>query len=268
MTAIDARGALAGVSVLVPVRVDSEERLRNLHDLLTRQLAGCLADQVVVECDERPRARDLAVAVGARYGFVHRDASDGFPKAALLNAAAAHAREPVLCLHDVDVVVSRAQYAAAARRARGGECLVLPYDGRYVDVPEARRGDVLAGAGPEGLRIVWDQAVGGVVFARRSAWDDAGGMNPAFVSWGPEDVEFVERMARLGHPAGRVAGPLYHFAHPRPPDSSPRHARFDDNVAERLRVKALSDAELRQMVRTWARYDRTAGLLVEWEHPG
>jgi GR25 family glycosyltransferase involved in LPS biosynthesis len=75
--------------------------------------------------------------------------------------------------------------------------------------------------------------------------------NQYMISYGPEDYERYERFKKLGFKLARIKGPLYHMDHHIGPDSSDKHSDFKNNEKEYLKVKSMSQEELKQYISTW-----------------
>ena len=128
------RVALDDVTVIVPVRIDSPDRLRNLGlvlEWMRRSFAG--VETLVVEHDVRPRAEAVAVEFGAEYVFIEADGC--FHKSRVFNIGIALAGRRFVLLQDCDVLLAAGAIAEAARRLRTGDAdCVYPYNGVMLQV--------------------------------------------------------------------------------------------------------------------------------------
>lgn len=246
---------LDDLTVTIPFRRDSGERLLNLG-VVTRALEAHTTARVVVGTGQ-PAELDGVVAASAEVVQVDDPAGRPFHRTRVLNHLAAAVTTPLLANHDADVVVPLGQLeAAAAALSSGAADLVLPYDGRMVDVPLPahpwlERGDYAA-LPPSGVRLLHPRSVGGCVLWRTCAFRAAGMENERFRSWGLEDVERVERAARLGLTVRRGDGVLYHLRHARGPDSVETGRLYAANQRELARIRGLDDASLRAEVAGWS----------------
>jgi hypothetical protein len=227
----------ADLTVVIPFRHDLPERLENLGAVLA-QLAAMLAGArvLVLENGPAPAAAALAARHGAEW---HGTRSEGpFHRTAMLNEGMiGRARTPLAASWDTDALIHPAALAQALGRLRAGAGagaeagagIVLPHDGRFVNVAGARRAALiarpdLAGLPPEApvtarrgeVSLMATGSVGGVVLVDRAAFAQAGGYHEQFRAWGFEDAELAARMARFGHRVEWTAGfPLVHLDHPR-----------------------------------------------------
>jgi len=240
------------LTITLAVRIDTDDRLRNLLAAVRAASASTTARVVVGISDPRSIAEQLPA--GVELLAIH-DPPGPFHRTRVLNELADAVRTPYLANLDADVVVPAAQWADALTRLRAGADMVLPYEGPVTDVPFAHhpwleRGDL--SAMPTVLHsLLHPASVGGCVLWRRSAHRAAGMDNERFISWGAEDDERLTRATTLGLDVQRCAGPLYHLRHRRGPDSGPDNPHFPANTAELARVSAMNRAELAAEVAGW-----------------
>ena len=259
-----ARLPLDDLTITIPFRLDSRDRLLNLG-VVTRALEAHTTARVLVGTG---RSDGVAGTVppGIEVIEVPDPPEQPFHRTRILNRLAAAASTPLLANHDADVVVPLDQLAAAVASLRTGEAdLVLPYGGRMVDVPLSahpwlERADY-ASMPPAGIGVLHPGSVGGCVLWRASSFRAAGGENERFRSWGLEDVERIERATRLGLELRRVDGVVYHLRHARGPDSDETNRWFAANEEELARIGALDPERLRDEVGRWP-------WLEEAEPPG
>lgn len=247
------RGRVHDVTAVVPLRVDSVERAQNVDAVLRFVRRNLGAVPVLVR--EQPHSGSPDVSLPPTVDHRSADAGPVFHKAPLLNGAILAAQTRLVLLQDADVLVADAELRGAIEAVSSGEVdLAVAHDGRVYELAGADReralgvaqAPVLAAGDPVAVR-----ARGGVVVARRDALLEAGLFCERFVGWGPEDVELVERVGRLGGVVRFGLSPAWHLAHPRGADGGPGHAHHAANVVELRRLRSLSVAELRREVGGW-----------------
>jgi hypothetical protein len=254
---------LSDFSAIIPVRIDTTDRLRNLRAVLgwfERYVHG--AELLVLEHAERAQCEALAREFHAAHFF--RPSQGCFHKSRVFNLGLALASRRFALLYDCDVLLDPAALARCAHLLRAGEAsFVYPYDGVMLQVrPEAggRPWELLArawGGGaqdalPPGLEPLHgtpdDPSSGGALAADRRALILAGGLNENIVSYGCEDTELETRLRKLGHAPARLAGfHCFHLHHRRGPDSH-YNGLHASNLAEWRKVEAMSPEQVARYV--------------------
>lgn len=236
----DERIDLSDVTFVVPLYVESEDRLRNLGIVL-RFIARHFRTRVLVIEDTGKGAggpaKDIASGLGFEHFAVAGNDSPYFHKTWMVNHGIEESTTPMVVVHDSDIVMDRLQYVLARDVIRDGANVAFPYNGTVIDVPaenfvtfsqslDAGSFDPLApGNGYPGI-----EAHGGAVFFSRHAIDMSGGFNETIVAWGLEDREMIERLEKLGMPTQRGDGPLFHLRHARTVNSDETHPFWTANV--------------------------------------
>jgi hypothetical protein len=210
-----------------------EERLPLLLAALRTIAAqeGVRLECIVVQ--QEPRAT-LAGRLPSWVRLVHTPPREGLPfcRSWAFNVGAAHARAPLLVLHDNDLLVP-AGYASriVAHVAQGWDAMNLKRFIFYLGERHTR--EFVSGAAgllahaPEA--IMQNAQGGGSIAITRDAFERIGGMDESFVGWGGEDNEFWDRacLLRTWH-WGYL--PLLHLWHPaqggKYEDSNPTLAHY------------------------------------------
>lgn len=226
------------ISIVIPLRVDSKERLDNLHFILSLLLQMPFVDVDILEADVEQRFHLLHHDERVRYRFVE-DSDPVFHRTHYLNRLLLAARHPVAGVWDTDVIIRSVQLAEAVEQIRMGSVMSFPYDGRFIflnkeeslavreDLSVLEKMEIFYGGRP---------SVGGAFLVDRDKYLEAGGENERFYGWGPEDAERVKRLEILELPVSRVEGPLFHLHHPRGVNSG-----FDYGERDKQNLQALLD---------------------------
>jgi tetratricopeptide (TPR) repeat protein len=252
----DGRHDLRDTTILIPFRADSDDRRRNLRWIVGFLLKHVDATLLIGEDKDGPS--DVPDALGpelaARCRHLHLRGNDTpfTHKAHLINRMAEAADTPIVALHDTDIVVDPVQYVLARDAVRRGGGLVFPYNGLFFWImgrEVLRFGHTLSAAPLNAVcprfPLMHRNSPGGGAFFDRERLLANGGYNEAFLSWGFEDDEIVERFRRLGLGVERVPGPLYHLEHARPANSSEQNPFFEANRTELERVRNADGDTLR-----------------------
>lgn len=262
--------ALRDTAFIVPVRIDSPDRLRNLDLVLTwldRHFEG--HGTLVLEHGRAAEAESTVRERGAEHVFLRSDGC--FHKSHVFNLGLAIADRPYVLLYDCDVLVPPRAIESAIEMLRRDEAdYVYPYNGVMLEVrcdddaPGAildgafltstivARGEV-AEALPGGATCLngteTEPSTGGALACKRRTLLLQGGFNPNIVSYGCEDTELETRVRKLGARIARLPGfNCFHIRHRRGPDSRYNHLHAA-NLAEWKKVEAMSGEEVSAYVR-------------------
>ncbi|KAA3621302.1 MAG: glycosyltransferase family 2 protein [Proteobacteria bacterium] len=265
------KAALPDLSVVVTIRIDSPDRVRNLT-LILGFLSRFFEDIeiVVVEQADEPGVKDLVSAIPGSVYVYFRDPTCFYKSRNLNHGASISTRKFILIL-DADVFLApRALVVAHDKLRRGDAKFVYPYNGVMLQVRNERIAgrceldgefieslgfvDIRTSESPhetgiERLYGAWDwPGVGGALMVERRAFFGCGGYNPNIFSYGVEDGELDYRMRKLaGSPLRLEAYNCYHLEHRRGVDS--RYNNFaNSNRAEFDRVRSMSAHDLRRYV--------------------
>lgn len=254
---------LRDVTFMIPCRIESPDRRRNLR-ILVSYLRKHLHTNILI-CEDNPERRDVpGIMAGlgfteADYGYIHLDGNDSpfTHKAKQINVMAEAARTPILVVQDTDVVVEPTQYVFAQHAVRGGAALACPFNGLFFDIAA----DYIAGV-EQHLAVgqidlfdprndmLYKNSYGGSVFFGRDVFTRLGGFNENFISWGWEDFEIYRRLEKLDERVERMWGPLLHLSHARATNSLKQNPWYDHNTAEYDRVVGMTkDAILADIAR-------------------
>ncbi len=242
------------LTILIPVRIDSSDRLRNLV-MCTNALLSTLTAQIVVGIGDPELVRehlDSRVIIRRLHDPLHQV----FHRTRICNDLARLVDTTYIAVVDTDVVVPRSQWKSALESLRADDAdLVYPFDGRMVEVSYGchswlERGDFDC-LPIDSQRIIEALSVGGCFIFNRETFTKFGMENENFKSWGFEDDERVLRAYRLGLRVKRLPGVIYHVFHRRGPDSRPDNPFIQSNAQEVQRIKQLKIAELRAEVKQW-----------------
>lgn len=260
LLAILARGEkldLRDVTFMVPCRIESPDRRRNLR-ILVSYLRKHLHTNILI-CEDNPERQDVPGIMAelglapADYGYIHLTGNDSpfTHKAKQINVMAEAASTPVVVVQDTDVVVEPTQYVFAQHAVRGGAALACPFNGLFFDiaadyVPGVERHLAVGQIDLFDPRneMLYKNSYGGSVFFSREVFTRYGGFNENFISWGWEDFEIYRRLERLGLRVERMWGPLLHLSHARATNSVKQNLWYDSNTAEYERVVALSREQI------------------------
>jgi len=244
---------LSDVTFLVPLRVDSGERLRNvitttswlLEHITTNVIVG-VADVASVQPLLDPRAQVVQIDDNPRLPFhVTR----------VFNELSRHVATPLFVHYDTDIIIPVGQFHVAAEMIRSDNYdVVLPYE-TWVSVPSEEIPTLLTTNdvthAPVGFPRSLGDPVGGCVMRSMRNFTDVGMDNEHFIGWSPEDKERIHRAQVLGSRITRVPGPMFHLEHPRQTPQPYSDPYWQVGQAEFERIQLLSTDDLMEEMSSW-----------------
>lgn len=145
------------------------------------------------------------------------DDAPAFNRSRAINRAARDAGAwDVAVIADSDSFVGPDQLAQAIEGAYIDGRMWLAYD-RFCYLGRAMSDRVMAGydgAWEPGVEWTLHGTCSSMVVVRRDVWDQCGGFDEGFESWGMEDVAFSHAAQTFGGGLARAEGPVWHLHHP------------------------------------------------------
>lgn len=237
---------MKNLTFLLPCRIESEDRLKNVITSTTYLLKNFPEAQVILkEVDTRSHFKFRALPVIKKYVNTDRlthifEESDEkfFHKTRILNDLLVASDTDIVYNHDVDIVLPKSSYQTAYNAINDGNAdVVYPFGaGVYqwaVNYSESIFNQFLdsgfdfstldEGKFRVASSIGWGQMIKKEVEVNAGLW------NENFISWGAEDCEFYFRLNSFGYRVGRVNSDIYHFEHGRTFNSHYHNPKFMDN---------------------------------------
>ena len=249
---------LSDLTFIIPIRIDSMDRFLNLKCVLNFFYTNFKTNLIISEDDATQKFNfnpPHNSSIAYEYQFLKNE-SGIFHRTKILNSMIRQAKTPYIANYDCDVLLPLPIYQEAYNLLVDFG-FVYPYSGLFLDVPPSFKDKLISGAIsvqdiPVGeCRSVSTDSVGGAIFVRRDTYIASGMENEHFQSWGLEDLERFARWHKLGFKIARLDNPLYHLAHPRPPNSNFSNPYYEANKREYERVSRMDTHELRAYIHTW-----------------
>jgi len=245
---------LCDITILIPLRIDSDERKDNMDACLTFLSRYPDIRIIVLEADTAPKYKPSLSCEVLKYCFIE-DNDPIFHRTRYLNILLRQVQTPFAGIWDSDVIVPVFQISEAIELCRQGATLCYPYDGHFYNVTERHSRlyrqslnmDILSDNIPYFLGC--PHIVGGAFVVHVAGYLSAGGENENFYGWGPEDSERRERISTWGLTVKRTGGCLYHLYHPRGLNSfyaDNEHKR--NNLREYLKICKMKKFELQEYI--------------------
>lgn len=250
---------LKDVTFLIPVRIDSENRLENLYIVLQYLDKFFDTNIIIIESDNKAKVDKNILPASCVYKFI-RDDNILLHRTKINNELIRKAQTKIVSLSDTDVIIPIKQITESIRLIRQNTAqMVYPYDGSFVSVDSLFKemflkiiDDELLILNQTKFLVGVKRSFGGTVFVNRDDYINAGMENEYFESWGPEDLERWKRMKILGYTIKRTEGNLFHLPHERFINSS--YNNTESRIAymeEYFKICNLRKKELRNYIKTW-----------------
>ncbi len=251
--------------IVIPFRCDSTHRLENLGAAI-QHLKKTVHSVELILIEDGPELMASSYVDDPYVTYIGQQNNNSFHKTVLLNKAFEEiATRPFVASFDADVLLYPKALEEALNCLRSGQAFISPFNGMFFDVKGDTRQElltnpnlsdwppeiVLAEEKPTEKKVVCinRNSPGGVVIFDIDAFNRAGGYNEIFKTWGFEDDEIVNRMAKFGFELAKVPNyPLLHLEHPRGKVSSKWYRSNRYNKALYKRLIAKSPAEIEQLV--------------------
>jgi hypothetical protein len=222
------------LTFLIPVKLESEDRIRNLITVLSF-LSKFNSQILVKESDISPKFENFVLPNlknidNIDYTFEKQN-NNFFHKTKILNDLIDKSTTEVVANYDTDVILPIQSIQKAYKMiASGYSDVVYPYGcGVYQravtytpDVYEKYINSSLDDQSIDILKnnsILSNSTIGWCQFIRKKNYINSYMMNEEFAAWGPEDCELYYRLNVLGNKVDRIDDIIYHLNHARSVDS-------------------------------------------------
>lgn len=245
------------ISFVIPARIDSMERLRNLQTVIA-ELSVFNSPIHILEADSEQKIH-IKPHDNIKVTFIE-DPNPIFYRTKYLNKLLRQVQTPFVGVWDADVIVPHQQIKHSINAlCKEGFIFSSPFDGSYLMMNKTlsetycktRNSQLLNSK--NGLEKLWEKPVwGGAFLVNRITYLQCGGENEHFYGWGPEDSERIHRLEILGHTIHRSKGTLYHLWHPRGKNS--QYATLEQANHTRLeliKVCNMEKEELETYIASW-----------------
>ena len=255
---------LTDTTFIIPVRIESEDRLRNVITSVCFLLENFDTRIIIKEFDRQstfltmalPQIMDYLEGKEENITHIFEQSDDPhFYRQMFINQMLDMVETEVVGNYDSDVLLPIDSIIESQRMIVEDEAdVVYPYGwGTYQEkippsdqlVSEFLSNDcdfsVFEG------KTTPDRAESGhVQFIRTSSYREAGMENENFVAYAPEDKERLHRFRTLGYRVGRLEKKVYHLEHARTPNSWINNPHMNNNLQLWDFLQSLNEEELRQ----------------------
>lgn len=244
---------LSNATFIIPLRIESADRMRNIITLLCFLLGNFDTNVIVKEVDSEPVFEESVLPqikefIGNDINLVHIfEKSDDpvFYRMHILNEMLAMSKTDVVINYDCDVLMPVETYVNAYESILNGACdVVYPYGNgnfqKQVHVTDEIVSDFLNNDFNLSILDKSSQVstsdFGWVQFFNRSVYIEGGMENENFRGSSPEDKERFFRFTTLGYKVRRIDNWIYHLEHSRGANSWPESIRGNPYMAQNFEV--------------------------------
>lgn len=260
---------LRNATFIMPLRIESQDRLRNIVISLAYLLKNFDTNVIIQEVDEdskfqtyaAPQLQNLLDDM-SKVTLIYEESKDPiFHRTRILNDMLMESKTDVVVNYDTDVIFPTSSYNIAySMILNDGYDLVYPYgQGHYQEkvtvnqdlINSLIESDFCENAfanHPDKENSTSDY--GWAQFFNRQSYIDGGMENENFISYGYEDNERPERFERLGFKVGRVDQAIYHMEHARTMNSWFTNPHIENNKNLYEELKAMSPEKLKSYYET------------------
>ena len=240
------------LSFLIPTKIESEDRLRNVCTVLAFLLKNFDAEILIKEVDDEQNVKKFVFPlIYKRFGgipdnlhyFYEKPTKEYFHKTKILNDLIEASETSVVANYDTDVILpTRCIQAAYELIANGTSDAVYPYAvGPYQKAVKyspkmfdeffnSPMGDDDIATYLERDISISSSTIGWCQFIRKRNYIDSFMMNESFAAWGPEDCELHYRLLAMGNKVDRIQQYVYHLEHSRTQDSWFNNPKWQENM--------------------------------------
>lgn len=257
---------LKDATFIIPVRIESDDRLRNVITTLCFLMSNFDTNIIVHEVDKESVFENDALPQIEEYlendisSLTHIFEQSDLPvfhRQRVLNDMLMKANTSVVVNYDCDILLPVESYVSAYNSLLSKESdVVYPYGyGDYqkqIFADDELVSDFLNHDFDfkilETKSKIFMSQYGFVQFFNRQVYIDGGMENENFVAYAPEDVERFYRFATLGYNVSRVDSMVYHLEHKRTENSWINNPYMQTNNHEWEKIQKMKSEELKNYI--------------------
>jgi len=252
---------LSKATFIIPIKIESDDRLRNVITTVCFLLDNFDTTVMVKEVDDQSRFVQDALPQIIAFcddvdGLVHKfeySEDSSFHRQRVLNEMVMESKTEIVVNYDCDIILPISSYIGAYNSILEKKTdVVYPYgDGEYqyrVMADDDLVSDFLSNDFDfsilEKKSTKYDAKYGFCQFFNRDVYIEGGLENENFVAYAPEDVERFYRFNTLGYTVGRMNTYVYHLEHERTPNSWFTNPYMVQNNGEWEKIKIMNKEQL------------------------
>ena len=257
---------LKDATFIVPIRIESDDRLRNVITILCFLITNFDTNIIVHEVDKEsifnkdalPQIKEyLENDISSITHIFEQSDSPSFHRQRVLNDMLMKANTSVVVNYDCDILLPIESYVSAYNLLLSKKSdVVYPYGyGDYqkqIFADDELVSDFLNNDFDfkilEAKSQIYMSQYGFVQFFNRQVYIDGGMENENFVAYAPEDVERFYRFTTLGYNVSRVDSLVYHLEHKRTENSWINNPHMQSNNDEWEKIKKMNGEEIKHYI--------------------
>jgi predicted glycosyltransferase involved in capsule biosynthesis len=247
------------LTFLIPTRIETEDRLRNIISSVSYLLKHVPAKVIVKEVSNQPIFQFRAIPEIKKYvdtsnlTYLYEENQEPlFCKSKILNDLIVAANTKVVANYDIDCILPLESYYQAYEEINLNRAdVVYPYGCGVYQWRAEYNHDIykefikhLDISVLDKQKTLSNSTIGWTQFVNRQKYIDSYMMNENFISWGCEDDEFYYRMSVLGNRIGRIDNYVYHLEHSRTNNSWFSNPNFNNNWVLWNTIKSFDREQL------------------------
>ncbi len=247
------------LTFLIPIRIETEDRLRNIISSVSYLLKHIPAKVIVKEVSDRPIFESSALPEIKKYTntdnliFLYEESNEPlFCKSKVLNDLIVASNTKVVANYDTDCILPISSYHRAYEMINDDQadvvypygCGIYQWKAQYAPEIYDEFVNTLDLSTLDKKKSLSTSTIGWTQFVNRQKYIDSYMMNENFISWGCEDDEFYYRMSVLGNRIGRVDDYVYHLEHSRTHNSWFSNPNFNNNYHLWNKIKTFDKNQL------------------------
>jgi hypothetical protein len=262
---------LTTCTFIIPIRIESEDRMRNVITILCYLLKNFNTKVIIKEVDRQSVYQEEVLPQIEEYlGDSLKNLTHVFEKSddpvfyrmKILNEMISISNTEVISNYDGDILMRPETIIESVNMIQNGHDIVYPYGfGQYQKMIFADDNLVSDFISYEyDFSILerkskdWDAQYGHVQFMNKSSYIEAGMENENFRGSSPEDKERYYRFEKLGYKVGRLNHLIYHLEHSRGNNSWPNSVQgnpyYNDNERLWETIQKMNVEELKNYYST------------------
>lgn len=247
------------LTFLIPTRIETEDRLRNIISSVSYLLKHIPAKVIVKEVSNQPIFQFKAIPEIKKYAdtsnleYLYEESQEPlFCKSKVLNDLIVASSTKVVANYDADCILPIDSYYRAYSSINDDQvdvvypygCGVYQWKSEYNPEIYKKFVRTLDISILDQNKTLSTSTIGWTQFVNRQKYIESYMMNENFISWGCEDDEFYYRMSILGNRIGRIDNYVYHLEHSRTHNSWFSNPNFNNNYHLWNQIKTFDRNQL------------------------